>query len=205
MYELRGQFFEACDCYVVCPCWVNEDPDDGYCNGAFGWYVEQGEIDGVDVSGLCAASVSRHDGHRQSGGWRVVLYVDERASEEQRRALEQVFSGKSGGPLGELGNLTDEVLEVESAAIELTSDGGASKLRVGQEVSADLQPLVGSTGRVTTLADSALATTFGTPAELGKSSSYRISVPRHGFELDVQGRSANRGRFYYTSDGYATT
>ena len=27
-YTLTGSFIEACDCFIVCPCWVDEDADD---------------------------------------------------------------------------------------------------------------------------------------------------------------------------------
>ena len=46
-YELRGQFLEASDCNVMCPCWFDQDPDENKCTGMVAWYFEQGEIDGV--------------------------------------------------------------------------------------------------------------------------------------------------------------
>ncbi len=60
-----------------------------------------------------------------------------------------------------------------------------------------MYPLVGALGRVTTLADSALARVLGTPTEVGKSARFQISVNRAPLETDLQNRSASRGRFSY--------
>ena len=185
-YELRGQFLEACDCAVMCPCWFEEDPDENECTGSSAWYVEQGQIGGVDVSGLTAVSVSHHGGHRRGGRARVALFVDERASEDQGTALTDAFTGKLGGPLGELAELTDEVTEVERMRIALTSDGRRTKLTVGRKVTTDMQLLVGETDRVTTVADSALSVLLGTPAEVGKAKQFRLALGHDQLDLNVR-------------------
>jgi hypothetical protein len=196
-YDLRGTFLEACDCYVICPCWAGEAPDEGHCTGLFVWCVREGTIDGVDVSGLSAASVSRHEGHRGDGGWTVTLLIDDRASTEQREALVSAFTGKLGGPLAELADLTAEVVGIHAAAIAVTEEGGATKVALTPGGSADMSPITGSTGRTTTLADGALSGVLGTLVEVGKGTGYRVDLPGDGFDLDVSGRSANRGRFAY--------
>jgi len=183
----------------MCPCWFEEDPDENECTGIVAWYVEQGVIDRVDVSGLTTVSVSHHGGHRRGGRARVALFVDERATDDQARVLTRAFTGKLGGPLGELSELTDEVTEVERAAIDLTSDGKTTKLKVGRKVTTNMKLLRGETDRVTTVADSALAELLGTPAEVGKSTRYRLSLGHDHLDLDVTEKSANRGRFTYRS------
>jgi hypothetical protein len=30
-YQLEGQLLEVCNCNVLCPCWIGEDPDNGTC------------------------------------------------------------------------------------------------------------------------------------------------------------------------------
>jgi hypothetical protein len=198
-YELRGQFLEACDCSVMCPCWFDESPDENECTGIVAWYVERGKIAGVDVSGLTTVSVSHHGGHRRGGHARVALFVDERADDKQQKALVKAFTGKLGGPLRELAQLTDEVTEVERAKIKFTSDGRSTKLAVGSKVSANMKVLIGETDRVIEVVDSAMAELLGTPAEVGKSSRYRLTLGHHQLDLDVNARSANRGRFAYRS------
>jgi Protein of unknown function (DUF1326) len=48
-YDLKGTFYEACDCEVICPCWAGVPPDMGSCTGLFVWHIFEGEIGGVDV------------------------------------------------------------------------------------------------------------------------------------------------------------
>jgi hypothetical protein len=200
-YELRGQFLEACDCFVMCPCWFQEEPDEDECTGLIAWYVEVGQVDGVDVSGLTTVSVSHHGGHRNGGHMHVALYVDERADDEQQEALARAFTGEAGGPLSELAELTEAVDEVTPAKIAFSNSGGRVKLSVDRAVRTDMKPLVGSTNRVITVADSVLASVLGTPAEVGKSSQFKLDVGKDDFDRDLKGRSANRGRFSYLHKG----
>jgi hypothetical protein len=48
-YDLKGKFYEACDCEIICPCWAGVPPDMGSCTGLFVWHIFEGKIDGVDV------------------------------------------------------------------------------------------------------------------------------------------------------------
>ena len=199
-YTLEGIFLEACDCYVICPCWFDEDPHEDGCTGLIAWHVEKGEIGGIDVSNRTVVAVSHHEGHRHSGGQEVVLLIGEDASDEQATALEAAFAGRMGGPLEELQELSGPDPIVKRAPIEYLQDGKTTTIRVGEagEMSTvEMYPLVGALGRVTTLADSALARMLGTPTEVGKSSRFQISVNRAPLEADLKGRSASRGRFSY--------
>ena len=86
-YTLEGQLLEVCTCRVLCPCWIGEDPDFGTCDGTLAWKIEKGTINGVDVSGLSICLLAHIPGNILQGNWRVVVYVDEQASDEQQEAL----------------------------------------------------------------------------------------------------------------------
>jgi hypothetical protein len=200
-YRMQGIFLEACDCQVSCPCWLDENPDEQVCTGLIAWYVDKGTIDEVDVSNLTVVSVSRHEGNRHDGGHEVVLIIEESASDGQAKVLEDAFSGRLGGPLEELKELSAPDSIVRRAPIKYTHDGKTTTLSVGENgdmSNVEMFPLVGALGRVTTLADSALARVLGTPAEVGKSTRFHISVNRAPLETDVENRSASRGRFSYS-------
>jgi len=202
-YEMRGQFLEACDCRVPCPCWFTQDPDEDECTGAVGWQIEQGQIEGVDVSGLNVANVSFHTGPRGGPGehpkMRMGVFVDHEATIAQFEVLSLAFTGALGGPLGELAQMAVVNPEVDRAPISFTSDGSRTTLSVGAAVAADLTPIIGSTRRITTIADSALATLLGTPGEVGRASRFAIDLPAVQLTVAVEGRSATRGRFAYVS------
>jgi len=204
-YTMRGQFLEVCDCSVPCPCWFVQDADDDECTGVIAWQIEQGDIDGVDVSGLTAISVSQHAGSRGPHGahpkMKIALIVDERATEQQAASIAQAFSGQLGGPLGELAEMTDSATEIDRATIEFASDGARTKLSVStprraQTLSADMTPIVGATGRITTVADSVMANLLGL-GEVGKASGLTIDLPTRSLDLRVEECSATRGRFSY--------
>ena len=100
VYDLRGTRLEACSCGVLCPCWVGEDPDGGSCDALFAYHFDRGTIQGVDVGGLTMVVVTRIAGNnRVPGSWRIVVLVDERASDAQLDAVVAAYSGELGGPL----------------------------------------------------------------------------------------------------------
>ena len=203
-YEMRGQFLEACDCRVPCPCWFVEAPDEDECSGAVAWQIEGGDIDGVDVSGLAVVSVSHHMGHRGDTAthpkMRLALLVDHRATEQQAERLALAFSGRLGGPLAELAEMVDLAPEVELTEIIFVSDGGQTRVDAGQSVHADMAPVIGATGRITTIADSILAKLLGPVGEVGRSAIFLLDLPELGLQVEAYERSATRGRFAYFSD-----
>lgn len=196
-YRFHGMFYEACDCYTICPCWTGGAPDDGYCTGLFAWSIESGVIAGVDVAGRNAVSVSRHAGSREGSRQQVFFFVDQNATPEQSEALVGALTGAYGGPLAELGRLLGDFMGVEAADIQLEHRGRRSFLSVDQSVQVEASACMGPAGRITTLADAQLSEVLGTPAEVAVTERFRIDLPRHGLDVDIQSRSATRGRFTY--------
>lgn len=197
-YCMSGRFFEACDCYVPCPCWFQEDPDDGECSGVVAWQIEDGEIDGVSVTGLSVVSVSQHGGNREhSHQMRVVLLLDQDAGDEQRKALDEAFSGRLGGPLADLAKLTGDLTAVEPAQITFVEENGSAHIEVPERVAVRSEVVHGPTKRPITIGDGMLAILLGTPAAVGKSSRYHLSFSAAGIDIDVTGRSTTSGQFSY--------
>ena len=54
-YHLEGRLLEVCNCRVLCPCWIGENPDEGTCDAFVAYHFDKGEINGVDVSALALA------------------------------------------------------------------------------------------------------------------------------------------------------
>jgi FtsP/CotA-like multicopper oxidase with cupredoxin domain len=200
-YQLHGTFYEACDCNVICPCWLGSDPDEGECTGVFAWEVEQGTIDEVDVSGLRAVSVSQHLGPRDEAKQRVVIFVDERATRQQADAMAAAFSGRLGGPLQQLADILGELLAVETAAIDLRREGRLTTLTVGHRIRIEGSTREGPSGRSVTLNDGRLSDVLGAHAEVGASGRFRVGLADHGLEVDLRGRSTMSGRFSYVHTG----
>ena len=49
-YHLEGRLLEVCDCRVLCPCWIGEDPDNGTCDSMQAWHFDKGRVNGIDVT-----------------------------------------------------------------------------------------------------------------------------------------------------------
>jgi len=65
--------------------------------GVLSWLIEEGAADGTDLSGLPVALALRYSDDEAGSPWTWVLYLDVRAAEEQRAALEGIFTGRLGG------------------------------------------------------------------------------------------------------------
>ena len=157
VYDLQGTLLEACSCGVLCPCWVGEDPDGGTCDAFIAYHFDAGTIRGVDVSGLSMVTVNHIPGNVLTpASWKVVLFVDSRATDAQHQAIVDAYSGKLGGPLADLAGLIGEVLDVRRETISHEIRGGTGALQIGDFVSAEMAPFAGPDGTPTTLRDTIL-------------------------------------------------
>lgn len=196
-YTLQGDLLEVCDCKVLCPCWIGEDPDNGTCESAMAYHVRTGEVDGVDVSGLTVASAVKIPGNVLNGGWRRRLFVDERANDAQMAALVDVLAGRRGGPLADLAALIGEELEPIRAPISFRIVEGKGTLVVGDSIEATMQPYRGPQGDVTTLNESIFSTIPGSPAYVAKAESFRMREQALGLDVALEGHNAIQGTFRF--------
>lgn len=196
-YKLEGTMLEVCTCDAICPCWIGMDPDGGSCEGSIAWHFEKGSVNGTDVSGLTLAVLVQIPGNALAGNWRAVVFVDDKASEEQEKALLEVYTGKLGGPVADLVQLIGEVVAVERAAIAFDMNKGRGTLKVGDAVSSRMEALVGATGEPTTLHDAAFSVIKNAPAFVGTASDCKMKSDSLGLALELQGNSSIQGSFLF--------
>jgi hypothetical protein len=128
-WRLTGDFFGNCSCDVVCPCLISPGPlfsakpTQGFCEAALVFHIDQGHYGDVSFDGLNTIVMVRTPGPMGEGNWSVAVYVDERANEQQREALQQIFTGAAGGPLGGLAPLISTVLGIKTAPITFSKEG----------------------------------------------------------------------------------
>lgn len=171
-YQLEGRLLEVCNCNVLCPCWIGEDPDYGTCDAVVAYHIDKGTVDGVDVSGHTFAGLAHIPGNIFAGNWKVVAFVDDETSEEQQAALLNVFTGNLGGPLADFAQLIGEVVAVERTPITFTVEEGKGSLRVGSGMSpvveVDMASYMGATEKPSTLQETVFSTIPGSPAYVSK-------------------------------------
>jgi hypothetical protein len=191
IYSLEGTLIEACSCNVNCPCWIGEDPDGGECLAIIAYGIERGQIRDLDVSGLNLVLICHIPGNVLAGNWSIVALVDEKGSQEQRDALLEAFTGKLGGPLGDLWTaLIGEVKGVEFVPISHEVVGGSGTLRIPGVVEADMEPYRGPDGSITTLQNSVFSTVPGSAAWIAKAGVNRVTLPQYDMSWEYAGRNA---------------
>lgn len=143
-WSLKGSYFETCSCELMCPC--NFTFDHGatydYCRVVLVFNIGTGEIEGSDVSGLKLAVIADTPKVMTEGNWRLGMFVDERATDEQVEKLTAVFGGQKGGPMAGLAPLIGELLGVERAAIEVVEEGLRHSVRIGDAIDFEVEDIV---------------------------------------------------------------
>lgn len=197
-YQLEGRLLEVCNCRVLCPCWIGEDPDYGTCDTIIAWHFDKGTINGVDVSDRTIALMAHVPGNILAGNWRAAVYLDERVTPAQEEAILGVYTGKLGGPVADLAKLVGEVVSVEKVPIKFTVEGGKGHLEVGDVGFAELQPYQGATGGTTTLSNTVFSTVPGAPVFVGKAIDYRSrNHAKMGKDIHIQGHNALQSVFRF--------
>ena len=143
-WRLAGTYFETCSCEVVCPCTASLALGADYdrCKVTLVFNVRDGDVEGTDVSGLTVAAVADTPKVMSEGNWRLGVFIDDSASDQQAEALGAVFSGQLGGPMQALGPLVSENLGVERAPIEVREEGLRHSVKIGDAVDFEIEDVV---------------------------------------------------------------
>jgi hypothetical protein len=196
-YHLEGRLLEVCDCRVLCPCWIGEDPDNGTCDSVLAYHFDKGTVDGLDVTGRTVAIVSHIPGNVLNGNFRIALYLDEDTSDAQQEALVNLYSGKLGGPVAELAKLVGEVISIERTPIRFDVNEGRGTLTVGDVSHAELEPYKGPDGSTTVLTNTIFSTVPGAPVFVGKATRYSSRHPGLGHNIELAGHNALQSTFVF--------
>jgi hypothetical protein len=143
-WKLDGSYFETCSCNVVCPCTASFSLGATLdrCRVVLVFNIKDGDVDGTDVSGLKVAAVADTPKVMSDGNWRLGVFIDAAASDEQAEKLGAVFSGALGGPMQALGPLVGENLGVAREPIEVEEAGLRHSVRIGDAVEFEIEDVV---------------------------------------------------------------
>lgn len=117
-WQLTGTYFETCNCEAACPCVFLSAPSSGECTVLIAWHVDKGRFEDTVLDGLNVALAVHSPGHMAEVPWRAVLYFDDRAEDDQKDALTQIFTGQAGGHPATLVSHVGEVLGISSVPID---------------------------------------------------------------------------------------
>ncbi len=131
-WRLKGSVLGACNCEHGCPCNFNVAPTNVGCNGVYVWAIQEGHYGTTDLSGLVMAQGGTFPEAIHKGRGEGVYIVDERATPEQRKALEALQKGNGVGlPFDIFAKVTVKMHPTVYAPIEMHIDGIRSWVKIG--------------------------------------------------------------------------
>jgi hypothetical protein len=143
-WKIEGTYFETCSCDLMCPCNMSFDHGATYdfCRVTLVFNITDGDIEGTNVSGLKVVAIADTPKVMSEGNWRLGMFVDETATDEQMEKLTGVFGGQKGGPMEGIVPLVGEMLGVERAHIEVAEDGLRHSVRIGDAIDFEIEDIV---------------------------------------------------------------
>ena len=143
-WSLKGSYFETCSCDLMCPCNMSmaHGATYDYCRVTLVFNIKEGDIEGTDVGGLTVAVIADTPKVMTEGNWRMGMFVDDKASDEQMEKLTGVFSGQNGGPMEGVVPLVGEVLGVERARFEVEEEGLRHSIKIGDAIDFEIEDIV---------------------------------------------------------------
>lgn len=131
----QAELIAACTCDWGCPCNFNAKPTHGYCQGLYTGHITTGRYGETRLDGVKWAWGAKWPGAIHEGGGVCKIWIDETASEQQQRAVEEILKGQHGGrPWGILAATIDQWLTTTYVPFEWSYDEHRSYCKAGTEV-----------------------------------------------------------------------
>ena len=142
---LEGEWFKNCNCDPGCPCDFNQAPTNPNCEGLIAMRVERGQVGGLDMSGLHWATLVWWPGRMDEGNGSSQLIIDERATPEQRAALERALAGGGDTMMEIVAAVCPDTKPTLTAPFEWQFDLATRRghLRAGDYIDTEIESLRG--------------------------------------------------------------
>lgn len=153
----------------------------------------------INLANLSVVVSVHAPGHMLTGPkWKIVLYLDEKANNDQKDALTRIFTGQVGGDFFvEMLSRTGEILGIRSVPIEFNIEGKKRrKIKIPAIAEMDIEGLTGSDPNVESkVVNPAFSNTPGIDPIIARAT--RHTFKDHGLEWDNSGGNAFYSRFTY--------
>jgi hypothetical protein len=195
-WKASGDWFDVCKCNIPCPCTFAQVPTYGDCEGVLAYHIKNGHYGETSLDGLNVLALSYFKGNIWEGNTKANIgsFVDERADQQQREALQMIFTGKAGGFMAEFAKLIGENRGVNFAPIkfEVADDLSYWSAEIPGKVIARAEALTGPMTppgkRVQTLNPPGSEVGPGTVATWGRAVADEVDAM--GFKWERKGRSS---------------
>ena len=146
-WQLSGDYFENCNCDVVCPCFASSAapltsrPSRGACDVALVFHIDKGTYSDVALDGLNVAVIIHTPGPMADGNWTAAAYIDYRADDRQTAALGAIFTGAEGGPMAAFAPLIATQLGVKKVPIRYSFQGKSRSVEIPTIMQMAVEPI----------------------------------------------------------------
>jgi hypothetical protein len=146
-WQLTGDYFENCNCDVVCPCLASSvapltaRPSRGVCDVALIFHIDKGNYGDVALDGLNVSVIVHTPGPMADGNWTAAAYIDERADDQQTAALGAIFTGVEGGPMAAFAPLISTQLGVKKVPIRYSIQGKSRSAEIPGIMQMAVEPI----------------------------------------------------------------
>lgn len=146
-WQLTGDYFENCNCDVVCPCLASSvapltaRPSRGVCDLALIFHIDKGNYGDVALDGLNVSLIVHWPGPMADGNGTAAAYIDERADDQQTAALGAIFTGVEGGPMAAFAPLISTQLGVKKVPIRYSIQGKSRSAEIPGIMQMAVEPI----------------------------------------------------------------
>jgi hypothetical protein len=197
-YHLKGVLLGACNCDWGCPCNFEAPPTYGFCEGSYLWHVQEGHYGQTALNGLAFAWCARSPAALHLGNVTALCLVDERATLQQRHAIEELLTNPTVMPFGIFKVLTTTMLGFRHVRFTLDLNGTKSRAKVGDVLNLELtsmtNPVTGEVEPATLLKPKGFTSQR---QELCATSTFKVTS--EGLSYDHSGKYGEYSSFEYTS------
>ena len=205
-WKLKGDWLDVCNCNIPCPCTFAQTPSYGDCQGVMAYHINRGQYGETSLDGLNVLILDSFKGNIWAGETKadLALFFDERADEDQRKALNMIFTGKAGGLMGKFANLFGNVrgLEYTPIKFEVAEDLGYWSAEIPGKVIAKAEALTGPMTppgkRVQTINAPGSEVGPGAVATWGRTVTNEVDVPEVRYQWKTSGKSSKHFPFDWT-------
>jgi hypothetical protein len=202
-WDVKGDWFDTCKCNIPCPCYFAQSPTYGDCEGILAWHIRDGHYGRVPLAGLNVMALGAFEGNIWAGAKASMgIFLDERADDRQREALQMILGGRAGGWPGLFAGMIAEVRGIEYARIEfeVADDLASWRAEIPGRVLASADALTGPTllagQRVQVHNPPGSEVGPGAVATQGKATADKAQA--FGFTWERVGRSSKHMRFTWS-------
>lgn len=146
-WRMTGTAFSNCNCDWGCPCQFNALPTHGHCRADMFAELESGHFGDVKLDGLRLGILGIWPGPIHEGKGTMMIVIDERASPDQRKAIETIAMGGETEPGATLFNIFGMMTETRVPTVYkpiefvLDMDARTATVRVPGMLDARAEPI----------------------------------------------------------------